>query len=838
LAFFKQSPESRLQGFEDHLHLLVESSPEGMVICDTGDRVVFANAEFCRMFGWERQEVVGKFINDIVAASPEILNEASGVSSTVLTTPHVIPDTFRSRRDGAKIPVSVLAGPITDGKSTVGVYGIYRDISMKKRAEEQLTREKAFFENLFENAPEAIALCDREERVIRTNRAFTELFGFTLEEMAGQDLNHFVAADPELSREAKNLDAIAWSGGEPFSVDTWRTRKDGTRIPVKVLQFPFRIDQDTLVDYTIYRDRRADIRTEAALLQEKALFEKLFKSSPAAITLENTEGIILKANDAFYDMFGYSRSDEIIGKDVNTIIAQDPKIREEAVGMDRLFWSGKNIDKDVIRQRKDGSCIHLALTQTHFRLPDGTLLDYVIYRDIGDRIKAEQALRESERRYAAIVEDQIEMVCRFQSDGEVTFVNDAFCLFFSLSRDQIVSRSLVDVIGGKIGEDLCSGSENLCPECHSIFLEHSCVLPSGKKRWLRWSKRGIFDETGSLKEIQAVGRDTTEIKKTEEDLRHLNNVLQSVRGVNRLINRHHNKERLIQAICAHLIETRGYRNVWIGILGNGGKLATISEAGLGPDGRPFSERTRHGMLNEWGLAVLENPGISLKLGVTSMTDCPLLEKYEESGIMSTRLEHSGKVFGIISVSIPADVTIDQEEKSLFSELAHDISFALHAMEVEKDREEKSVILEGKARQLELLVRHHRDGLWEWNIYDGKVVLNSNYETALGHSPGEMQRSFKAWQANVNPEDLPGTLKIIEDVVSGRAESDIYETTYRMRTKDGGWKTVLDRGYVVQRDRHGRALFMVGAHSMMDETTTCKEGEGSRNDETQGKGDHR
>lgn len=811
MIFSKKSPGLSPDSFGDHLRLLVESSPEGMVICDTDDRVVFANPEFCRMFGWDRQEVEGIYINDIVAASADILDEASGVSSTVLSTPHVIPDTWRTRKDGTRIPVSLLAGPIIDGERAVGIYGIYRDTSAKKRAEEQLNREKSFFENLFENAPEAIVLCDREERVIKANRAFVKLFGFSMEEMEGKDLNLFVAQDPELFREAKNIDAMAWSGGEPFSVDTWRTRKDGTKIPVKVLQFPFRVDQDTLLDYTIYRDRSREIESEDAVLQEKTLFEKLFRSSPYAITLENTEGIILKANDAFYEMFGYSRTDEIIGKDVNTIVAQDPKIREEAIGMDALFWSGKNIDQEVVRQKKDGTRIHLAMKQTHFRLPDGTLLDYVIYRDIEDRIKAEQELRESEKRYAAIVEEQTEMVCRFLPGGEVTFVNDSFCLFFGISREQVISGPLSLVLGSANGDMLESGPQRPSRENPAAFIEHPFTLNSGKQRWLRWSRRGIFSDSGELAEIQAVGRDITEIKHTEEELRRLNSVIRSVRGVNRLINRQHDSRMLVQEICAHLVEARGYRNVWIAILANGGKLATISEAGLRSDGRLYSERIRNGILNDWALAVLKSSDISLKREVTAITDCPLLDRYEESGIMSARLEHSGRIFGLISVTVPGEMPIDPEEQTLFSELAEDISFALNAREIETDRAEKAEQVEGKVRQLELVASNRRDGLWEWDVENGRLDLSPGYETMLGYSPGEMKRSIDGWKESVHPEDLPEALRVLDAVVSGTSDGSIYEAAYRMRTRSGGWMMILDRGSVVRRDSSGRAVRIVGTH---------------------------
>lgn len=939
MALSKRKNEPFKGKLEDHLRLLVESSPEGMVICDASDRIVFANPEFCRMFGWDRSEITGIPINQIVASSPDVLEEASMVSSSVLSNPHVIPDTYRTRRNGSKIPVSLLAGPISDGEKVIGVYGIYRDTSPRKQAEAQAKREKAFFVNLFENAPEAIVICDRQEKATRCNRAFTEMFGFSSEEIAGKDLNDLLTNDEELRREARNIDVLAWSGDEPVKVDTWRTRRDGTMIPVRVLQFPFRVDEETLVDYTIYRDRTAEIRAEAALKREKYFFEALFELSPDAIIVCTREGKILRANGSFYSLFGYEIEDRIIGTDLFELVTKKPESKAEAKELDRRFWEGESIDRDVVRQRKDGTDINLHLNQVLLETDDGDLVDYIVYRNIDDRKKTEaalresqqqflhivedqdefiirfspdriltfansaycrrfgktreeltgrsifdhvdseeaerltkkhfdqltpdnptnvdeswsllpdgevrleqwqnrgifdengnlvcvqavgrditaqreteKALRESEKRYAAIVEGQVEMVCRFLPGGEITFVNDAFCSFFGVTREQTLSRPLCLPLGPEGWDALNERKEGLSIQDDPVFVEHPCTIPSGEKKWIRWSRKAIFGEDGSMKEIQVVGRDFTRVKENEEELKHLNDVLRSIRGVNRIIFRHNDSETLIRDICALMIETRGYRNVWIGTLGAGGKLATITEAGLGPDGRPLSETTRNVMLSSWGLSVLENPGVTIQRRVTTITDCPLMDRYKESGIMASRLEYDNRVFGLISVSIPGDIQLDPEEKILFSELAWDVSFALHTIEVTRDREEKTETLLGKARQLELLVDHHQDGLWEWDVQAGRVILNSSYETSLGYAAGEMERSYSASIAKIHPDDRPATLEQLEKVISDKTGGDIYRMVYRMRRKDGNWQRLLDRGYVVRRDRHGKALRMVGTHT--------------------------
>jgi len=368
LPLSDDSLRTNLEIVGDHLHLLVESSPEGMVICDDSNRIIFANPQFCNMFGWERDEVTGKDIDEVVAGAEEVAAEASLVSSTVFSTPHMIPQAVRVRKDGKRINVSILAGPVLDNGRTVGAYGIYRDISFKKKAEDDIRREKAFFENLFQKAPEAILLCGREARGIKVNRAFTNLFGYTQEDIEGKDINPLIAKEPELLREARGLDALSWSSGKPFSLDTWRTRKDGTRIPVGILQFPFKVDDENEVEYTIYRDRTSELRAKAALRREKAFFENLFEACPDAIILSNREGEVLRANRAFYELFGYSEEDRVIGGDIFSIVARNPRSKKEARELEERFWGGEEIDREVVRQRKDGSDIHLHLTQVPFRL--------------------------------------------------------------------------------------------------------------------------------------------------------------------------------------------------------------------------------------------------------------------------------------------------------------------------------------------------------------------------------------------------------------------------------------------------------------------------------------
>jgi PAS domain S-box-containing protein len=131
----------------------------------------------------------------------------------------------------------------------------------------------------------------------------------------------------------------------------------------------------------------------------------------------------------------------------------------------------------------------------------------------------EEALRESEARYQAIVEDQTELVCRFLPDGTLTFVNEAYCRYFNTNRGRMIGSSFKPFLPDQTRQQLEKLWSSLTRENAVATIEHSLVMPDGQVRWQQWINHGIFNEQGQLKEIQAVGRDITKRKRVEEALR-------------------------------------------------------------------------------------------------------------------------------------------------------------------------------------------------------------------------------------------------------------------------------------------------------------------------------
>ena len=189
-------------------------------------------------------------------------------------------------------------------------------------------------------------------------------------------------------------------------------------------------------------------------------------------------------------------------------------------------------------------------------------------RDITAQREAEDALRLSEARYRAVVEDQTELICRFLPDGTLTFVNDVFCRYFGRQRRELIGQPFAPVIFDEDREELKKRVLSLAPEKPATDLEVRAVAPNGSVRWLRGTIRARFDGQERVLGLQCVARDVTEQARLEERLRRG----QKMQAVGQLASG-----------CAHhfnnlLTVINGYAQFLIGALGPDSPLVRDAEA--------------------------------------------------------------------------------------------------------------------------------------------------------------------------------------------------------------------------------------------------------------------
>ncbi len=151
------------------------------------------------------------------------------------------------------------------------------------------------------------------------------------------------------------------------------------------------------------------------------------------------------------------------------------------------------------------------LTETNRRLTE----------EIETRKLAQEALRASEERYRAVVDNQTELICRFSPDYRLTFVNDAYCRYFEAKSEDLIGK----IMPQTAEENRSRGStHHACLPTKDnplITYERQIILNSGESRWQQWSDQAIFGESGEIVEFQSVGRDITKLKASAREKEHL-----------------------------------------------------------------------------------------------------------------------------------------------------------------------------------------------------------------------------------------------------------------------------------------------------------------------------
>ena len=192
--------------------------------------------------------------------------------------------------------------------------------------------------------------------------------------------------------------------------------------------------------------------------------------------------------------------------------------------------------------------------------------------------------------------------------------------------------------------------------------------------------------------------------RAQEKTAHLNAVLRAIQNVNLLIAKEKDHDRLLKGICDNLIEFRGYYSGWIALFDESGGLVTTAESGFGKDFLSMIDYLKRGELPACAQKALPQSDVVVTEDMlTACADCSIARMYGGRGAMTIRLEYDGKVYGLISASIPIDFATDEEQQTLFKDIARDIGFALYSIELEQERKRVEEELKEHHEHLEELV---------------------------------------------------------------------------------------------------------------------------------------
>ena len=443
-----------------------------------------------------------------------------------------------------------------DRGNLVKWYGQTTDIEDRKRAEEELKKQTAHLDELFELAPHAVVLVDANVSVIRVNKEFTRMFGYTPEEAVNRPLLDLVAPEERLPEYRNNARML--SSGQKVESETIRRRKDGVRIAVSMTASPV-LTAGPIEGYIIYRDISERKRDEALLAGEKRLLEMIAKGdslprllealcrlveetaagSLCSILLVDPNGRQLRAGAAPSLPLDYTQALDGraialgIGPCGNALLSKEPIIASDfrtderwseeyralalAYGL-RACWSTPILSLE-------GSALGtFALYYREPRTPKPQ--EYNVIEQLRDlasiaieRTQAEDALRRSEAYLAEAQRlSQTGSFSWHPATGAITWSEETYRIF---ELDPVVKPTLELVRQRIHPADVAFYQqivERATREGKDLAFEHRLLLPDGSIKHLQIMAHSSRDEANDVVEFVGAVMDITERKRSEDAL--------------------------------------------------------------------------------------------------------------------------------------------------------------------------------------------------------------------------------------------------------------------------------------------------------------------------------
>jgi len=252
-----------------------------------------------------------------------------------------------------------------------------------------------------------------------------------------------------------------------------------------------------------------------SLDQQVRFLQQLIDTIPAPVYYKDTRGVYIGCNNAFEAYAGISKRG-IIKKTDSDVFSLDFAALSSEKDSFLLGKHGIQVYQGKF-VHSDHSVRDVIFKKATFNDTGGNIAGIIgVMLDITDRIHAEQALRESEERLRAVVQDQTELIYRYRHDRTVLFANQAFLQYFHKTAEDTIGYIFQIRIHPDDGSRVQEHFRSLTPDRPVASIEYRVIMPDGKARPQQWINRAFFDDHGHVTEYQSVGRDTTERKEIGE----------------------------------------------------------------------------------------------------------------------------------------------------------------------------------------------------------------------------------------------------------------------------------------------------------------------------------
>ncbi len=381
-----------------------------------------------------------------------------------------------------------------------------------------LRESQTLFQTLADVAPTILWMTEPDGTCSFLSRGWYELTGQTQEEALGSGWLEAVHPDDRERTERIVCDATARRA--PFSLDYRLRRADGAYRWAMNAGRPRLSEAGELLGYVgsvieVHERKQVEQALRGSEERYRRLFESIDEGFCVIEMLYDAEGrpydyCFREVNPAFAAQTGI---EDAVGRSMREIAPEHEEHWYEIYG--RIAATGESV-----RFEHWAQALGRYYDVYAFRIgqPEQRRVA-VVFNDVTERKRTQDALSSSEERYRAIVESQAELVCRFRRDGTILFANGAYARAFGTTPEALVGGSFWSIVPDEDRPAVEALLDELSPERREGRIENRLETPEGV-RWMLWTNHGLqFDEDRCVLEVQSAGIDITQRKLVEEALR-------------------------------------------------------------------------------------------------------------------------------------------------------------------------------------------------------------------------------------------------------------------------------------------------------------------------------
>ncbi|MCJ7455967.1 PAS domain S-box protein [Candidatus Bathyarchaeota archaeon] len=398
------------------------------------------------------------------------------------------------------------------------------DITDHKQMERELRESEEKFRSIAERSSDCIFTLDPEGRLTYVSPAAKTIVGFTPEELVGKSAFTFLP-ESETTKAVPLFNRLN-SGETLDGVQTEFLRKDGSKVLVEINASPIIKDGKAIGAQGIIRDITERKRMEETLKEQYLTLEGIINSSDAPIFSVDRQYRYTSFNRAHASVMRAIYGKDIeIGKSLLDYMAVAEDREEAKRNLDRAL-AGEHVVEEAYSGEETRSRLYFEVSHSPIMAKDGAIIGVAVFaRDITERKRADEALRESEEQYRLLIEKQKEGLCIVDLEERFVFSNPTGEEVFGVPHGNLVGRNAREFTTPENFELIREQTEKRRSGESSSY-EIEITRLDGKKRQLLTTATPWLDKDGRIVGALAIFRDETNRKRAERDVRRQADLLQ------------------------------------------------------------------------------------------------------------------------------------------------------------------------------------------------------------------------------------------------------------------------------------------------------------------------